>query len=114
MKNILTLVCLVLVAAATLDAQTTPKVAPTVDQILSLKRVGSPQISPDGRRVAYTLRETTWDENAYHTEIWLADSTTGDLRQLTNSKKSSQSPAWSPDGSKLAFASDRTDKRQIY
>ena len=35
-------------------------------------------------------------------------------RQLTNAKKSSQSPAWSPDGSKLAFISDRTDKRQIY
>ena len=114
MKNTLTLACVVLGAAATLGAQTTPKVAPTVDQILSLKRVASPQISPDGRRVAYTVRDTTWDENAYHTEIWLADATSGDLRQLTNAKKSSQSPAWSPDGSMLAFASDRTDKRQIY
>ena len=35
-------------------------------------------------------------------------------RQLTNAKKSSQSPAWSPDGARLAFISDRTDKRQIY
>ncbi len=88
--------------------------APTVDQILSLKRVGSPEISPDGRSVAYTVRETNWDDNAYQTEIWLADATTGAARQLTNAKKSSQSPAWSPDGSKLAFVSDRTDKRQIY
>ena len=38
----------------------------------------------------------------------------GAPRQLTNAKKSSQSPAWSPDGSRLAFISDRTDKRQIY
>ena len=38
----------------------------------------------------------------------------GTTRQLTNAKKSSQSPAWSPDGSRLAFISDRTDKRQIY
>ena len=88
--------------------------APTVDQILSLKRAGSPEISPDGRWVAYTVRETNWDDNAYETEIWLADATTGATRQLTNAKKSSQSPAWSPDGSKLAFISDRTDKRQIY
>ena len=118
MKNALTLWCVVLAGAAALGAQTAPmtlpRVAPTVDQILSLKRAGSPEISPDGRWVAYTVRETNWDDNAYDTRIWLADTATGTTRQLTNGKKSSQSPAWSPDGSKLAFASDRTDKRQIY
>ena len=91
-----------------------PKTTPTVDQILSLKRVGSPDISPDGRWVAYTVRQANWDENAYETQIWLADTQTAATRQLTNSKKSSNAPAWSPDGSKLAFGSDRTDKRQIY
>jgi dipeptidyl aminopeptidase/acylaminoacyl peptidase len=118
MKNVLTLAVLALGTAAALSAQNAPaalpRVAPTVDQILSLKRVGSPEISPDGRWVAYTVRETNWDDNAYETEIWLADATGGAPRQLTNAKKSSQSPAWSPDGSRLAFISDRTDKRQIY
>src|SRR5712692_4216930 len=122
MKNTLLFACAVIVGTITLGAQTTPtalpKVAPTVDQILSLKRVASPEISPDGRWVAYTVRETSWDENAYETQIWLADtmasSASPATRQLTNAKKSSQSPAWSPDGSKLAFISDRTDKRQIY
>src|SRR6185503_15010189 len=90
------------------------KAAPTVDQILSLKRAASPEISPDGGAVAYTVRETNWDDNAYETEIWLADTRTGATRQLTNAKKSSTSPAWSPDGARLAFISDRTDKRQIY
>ena len=91
-----------------------PGVPPTVDQILSLKRAGSPEISPDGRWVAYTVRETNWDDNSYDQQIWLADVRTGATRQLTNSRKSSQSPAWSPDGSRLAFISDRSDKRQIY
>jgi dipeptidyl aminopeptidase/acylaminoacyl peptidase len=91
-----------------------PKQAPSIDQILSLKRAGSPAISPDGRVVAYTVRETDWDDNAYETEIWLADAGSGATRQLTNGKKSSTSPAWSPDGSRLAFISDRTDKRQLY
>jgi dipeptidyl aminopeptidase/acylaminoacyl peptidase len=132
MKKSAVVASLVLGGFVALRAQTPPmalpRVAPTVDQILSLKRAGSPDISPDGRWVAYTVRETNWDDNAYETEIWLADATTGDprqaqvgvsasnpaTRQLTNAKKSSQSPAWSPDGSKLAFISDRTDKRQIY
>src|SRR6185436_1752030 len=111
------------VAGATvmLRAQTpptpVPKSPPTVDQILSLKRVGSPEISPDGRWVAYTVRETNWDDNAFETEIWVADArgpATAPPRQLTNARKSSLSPAWSPDGAKLAFISDRTDKRQVY
>jgi dipeptidyl aminopeptidase/acylaminoacyl peptidase len=92
----------------------TAPTAPTVDQILSLKRATSAEISPDGRWVAYVVRETNWDENAYETQIWLADSESGVTRQLTNSKKSSTSPAWSPDGARIAFASDRSDKRQLY
>ena len=112
MKKALAAALATLAAARMLTAQST--VAPTVDQILSLKRAGAPEISPDGRYVAYTVRDTNWDENAYETEIWIADAQSGTSFQLTNAKKSSQSPAWSPDGSRLAFTSDRADKRQIY
>jgi dipeptidyl aminopeptidase/acylaminoacyl peptidase len=112
-------VCLIAAATtASLTAQppSVVRAAPGVDDILSLKRAGSPEISPDGRWVAYTVRETNWDDNAYETEIWLADASGAATspRQLTNGKKSSLSPAWSPDGSRLAFISDRTDKRQLY
>src|SRR4051794_12059809 len=105
MKNVLIAACMVLTAAGVSNAQTArpelPRVAPTVDQILSLKRPGSPKIPPDGRPVAYTVGETNWDDNAYETKIWLADVATGGSRQLTNAKKSSQSPAWSPDGARI-------------
>jgi Tol biopolymer transport system component len=69
--------------------------------VINLKRVGSPVISPNGRQVAYTIRETNWDENAYETEVWIADSATGRTRQVTNARKSSSQPAFSPDGAWL-------------
>jgi dipeptidyl aminopeptidase/acylaminoacyl peptidase len=91
------------------------QIAPTIDQLISLQRAGTPAISPNGEWVAYTVRTTDWDDNSYHTEIWLADVKSGETRQLTNNtKKSSTSPVWSPDGRTLAFAADRDEKRQVY
>ncbi|MEZ5293178.1 MAG: S9 family peptidase [Vicinamibacterales bacterium] len=102
-------VVLVLLAA-------TPTFAQSIDDLIGLTRVtGTPAISPDGRWVAYQVRETNWDENAYETEIWLADArVAGSGRQLTNAKKSSTQPAFSPDGRWLAFLSDRSGTRQLY
>ncbi|HXG87353.1 MAG TPA: S9 family peptidase [Vicinamibacterales bacterium] len=85
---------------------------PGIDDVLNLKRVGSPAISPDGQTVAYTIRETNWDDNDFETEIWIGGG--AEPRQLTSAKKSSLQPAWSPDGRWLAFISDRDGKRQIY
>jgi dipeptidyl aminopeptidase/acylaminoacyl peptidase len=114
MRLTLTALVALLVVASPAGAQEAAKATPTVDALISLKRAGSPAISPDGQRVAYTLRETNWDENVYETEIWLADTQSGATRQLTNGRKSSTAPAWSPDGRRLAFGSDREDKRQIF
>lgn len=87
---------------------------PTIDQSIAMKSVSNPQLSPDGKWVAYTVTKTNWDENTFDTDIWLANVTTGDKFQLTNSKKSNSSPAWSPDGKWLAFLSTRDEKSQLY
>jgi Tol biopolymer transport system component len=88
--------------------------APSIDDLINLKRVATPAIAPSGQLVAYGLRETNWDENAYETEIWIGDAATGQSRQVTNARKSSSQPAFSPDGAWLGFVSDRDGKRQIY
>ena len=106
-------------AAASPSAAATPAPAanpsaPSIDQLVELRRLRSVTLAPDRKLVAYVVREANWDENALETEIWLADPASGETRQLTNAKKSSDAPAFSPDGKRLAFASDRGEKRQIF
>ena len=87
---------------------------PTIDEMVALKRVSQPAVSPDGSRVAWVVRTANWDDNAFETGIWLADVRSGISRAFTQAKKSSDAPAFSPDGSSLGFLSDREGKRQVY
>src|SRR5579872_4583430 len=89
---------------------------PTIDQSLSMKQITEGKISPDARYVAFVVQQANWEENSFEAQIWIADATSGERYQLTSGKKSSQSPAWSPDSRRLAFSSDRErdGKRQIY
>ncbi len=87
---------------------------PGIDDMVGLKRVSQPAISADGSKVAYVVRKANWEDNAFENEVWLADVESGIARAFTQAKKSSDAPAFSPDGSSLAFLSDRDGKRQIY
>jgi dipeptidyl aminopeptidase/acylaminoacyl peptidase len=87
---------------------------PAIDESLGMKSVGGAQISPDGRYVAYTVAQASWDENEFVSQIWLANTVSGTRVQLTAAKKSSGNPRWSPDSTRLAFVSDRDGKAQIY
>lgn len=90
------------------------KQPPTVDELIGLQTPGAPVISPDGRLVAYTIRQPNWADNRYETHVWLANTETANLIQLTNSKETAFEPTWSPDGRWLGFVSDRDGSSQVY
>lgn len=79
----------------------------TSDDILAMRVVTDPQISPDGHWVAYVVSALTDDRSDYQTDIWLAAVAGGAARRLTTSPVADEFPRWSPDGSTLAFLSDR-------
>ena len=83
------------------------KHTPTLDEMLSLKTISAPKISPDGRFVAYPMRETDWKDDAYVSQLWVMDVASGKNFQLTRGKKSAGQLEWSPDGRWLAFVTER-------
>jgi len=75
------------------------------DDLYRLRLITDPQISPDGRRVAFVLSQMDQEKDDYVTNIYLVDRE-GEVRQLSQRNKDG-GPRWSPDGRSLAFLSDR-------
>ncbi|HVF86653.1 MAG TPA: prolyl oligopeptidase family serine peptidase, partial [Pyrinomonadaceae bacterium] len=86
----------------------------TIDDLLKLRRVGDPQLSPDGRTVAFTVTDVDKTANKSKTEIHLLPVSGGAPRQLTNGERSSSAPRWSPDGKTIAFVAAREGGPQIW
>jgi dipeptidyl aminopeptidase/acylaminoacyl peptidase len=76
-----------------------------VRDLVMLDRVSDPQLSPDGKRVAFQLRETDYADNKGVTSIWLQDLSARDAQpvKLVPTFAASSAPRWSPDSKDIYF-----------
>jgi dipeptidyl aminopeptidase/acylaminoacyl peptidase len=88
----------------------------TIDDLVSMERVGSPAVSPDATRVVYTVRSTDLSKNRGHTELWMVDLRAAKPvpQRLTNNSASSSDPEWSPNGDAIYFLSGRSGSSQVW
>lgn len=99
--------------AASANAQGPQKRAITFEDLISMHRVSGPQISPDGKWIAYEVATPDLAANRTVRDIWIVGAAGGEARPLTSGGSDTR-PRWSPDGKKLAFLSSRDGTPQVF
>jgi dipeptidyl aminopeptidase/acylaminoacyl peptidase len=88
----------------------------TVQDLVRLERISDPAVSPDGKRLTYTLRTTDMEANKGRTGVWLLDSLKRNptAMRLTDIAANANSSAWSADGAFIYFLSNRSGSDQVW
>jgi dipeptidyl aminopeptidase/acylaminoacyl peptidase len=98
-RFVISLSTLVLALAAVASAQSSF----TIEDLLKVRRVADPRLSPDGKHIAFTIGDVNYDANKAINQIYVVAIDGTGLKQLTSAPSSSSSPRWSPDGKRIAF-----------
>jgi dipeptidyl aminopeptidase/acylaminoacyl peptidase len=114
MKPALVLLVCLFALLASAAVQAAGKRPMTVDDLFRFKRVSDPQVSPDGRTVAYVVGTVDLAGNKTASTIWLALAGGGEPRQLTTTDKKDKHARWSPDGRRILFESNRGGDNQLW
>ena len=85
------------------------EVAPSDFKLYAM--LSEPSFSPDGRKVAFSVRRANLEDDAYDSDVYIADVKSGVSRPFTTGKKDSD-PRWSPDGRSILFTSRRGLKKE--
>jgi dipeptidyl aminopeptidase/acylaminoacyl peptidase len=86
----------------------------TKDDLYNLSMASDARISPDGSRVVFVKTWLDKEKNDYRSSLYVVSTLGDDPVRLTSADAKDSSPRWSPDGSHIAFLSDRSEKKQVY
>jgi dipeptidyl aminopeptidase/acylaminoacyl peptidase len=78
-----------------------------LEDLLRFQLAGEPQISPNGDKIVFTVKRIDTEKNKYFTRLWMADTAQREARPFTGDEHGDGNPRWSPDGTQIAFVSDR-------
>ena len=104
---------LLLLSSCCLFAAVTPKRLELSD-IFQLENASEPRISPDGKRIVYTRHSADIMKDTRPSNLWIVNFDGTGHRPLTSGSFAESTPRWSPDGSQIAFLSNRDGSFQIY
>ncbi len=102
---------LLLFLATLVSAQRRPFDA---NAMMALQRISDPQISPNGRWVAFSVQSADVAANKKPAQIWIVPLEGGAPRQITHEGEDNQRPRWSPDSKRIAFVSNRGGSSQLW
>jgi dipeptidyl aminopeptidase/acylaminoacyl peptidase len=86
----------------------------TFEEFFTVNRLGTPVVSADGDKIAFTVTQANINDNKSTTQIWLMDTDGQNQKQLTSHSSSSLNPVFSSDGKTLYFLSSRSGSTQIW
>lgn len=102
---------LILVCAAALSAAKLPF---DVEAMMKIHRIGEPQLSPDGKTVAFSVQDVDIPNNAKPRQIWLVPVSGGSPRQITREGTANERPRWTPDSKHIVYVSNRGGASQVW
>src|ERR1700691_1820359 len=85
----------------------------TFEDMMKLKRVGDPQVSPDGKWVIFSVVDVDLEKNTKTPPIWVVPTASGQEREIIADQDADR-PRWAPDGKRFAFLSTKGGRSLVW